>query len=183
MQMDYTWVNQTMIDEREAQNSHGRRLDVTDEAFKQTKRNDAIKSFTLIKTCVPSKEGQIMAKKERNKNNNKAKANKIKRSGKGRFRNKPRTKKNKGFKDRHNQVNFKTCLTDQNSMIIVVGQYTYDSSNVIELINAFIERDRRKYFVGLFTVLLGVGAITSLYLNRWADANIIIPLENLHGEI
>jgi hypothetical protein len=38
MQMDYTWVNETMLAEREAakaidNHSHGRRLDITDTAF------------------------------------------------------------------------------------------------------------------------------------------------------
>ena len=68
-------------------------------------------------------------------------------------------------------------------MIIVAGQYTYDSSNIIELINAFIDQDRQKYFIGLFTILLGTGGLLSLFLNRWAEVNFIEPLSEVAEKI
>jgi hypothetical protein len=44
-----------MIDEKAKAESHGRRLDIADEAFKKYERDASKKSYTLIKTCVPSK--------------------------------------------------------------------------------------------------------------------------------
>jgi len=51
------------------------------------------------------------------------------------------------------------------------------------LVNAFIDRDKKKYFLGLFTILLGSGGILSLLLNRWADNHIIEPLSDVSENI
>jgi hypothetical protein len=51
------------------------------------------------------------------------------------------------------------------------------------LINALIERDRRKYFIGLFTILLGAGGFLALFLNRWAENNFIDPLSEVAEKI
>jgi len=101
--MDYTWVNKTMMAEREAakdaDHEHGRRLDLVEKAnvFKKIERDEARKTYTLVKTCVPSRERRVRREKR----------NKRLRSGRSKTRTrddtarKPRTGK-KGYKERHN---------------------------------------------------------------------------------
>jgi len=66
-------------------------------------------------------------------------------------------------------TDFKTCLTSQNSMILVLGQHSYDTSNVPVELTKMIEESRTKYFTFLLILMGAVSIFQAFVITGWTE--------------